>query len=108
MNITGTCSVVAEVVLNVAPPAACAAGIYTATPQACGPLLWLHSKPGYAEALKFATEQGCEVIVDQGPKQVRIIVRDTKQGIVKAKQTYNALNTPAGMSWLLQYLRSIY
>lgn len=104
MNITSECSAVAELIVEVAPPVACAAGTYTANPYFCGPLFWLNANPGYKNMVKFATEQGCDVVVEVGPKYFKIVLKDTKRGIAKAKRTYQTINTPLGMMWLMRYL----
>ena len=102
--ITTPCSAVAEVMIEVVPPAACAVGVYTLNPQTCGPWMWLTAHPGYKEVAKRAVELGCDVAVEAGPKYYKIIIHDTERGVRKAKQTYRALNTPHGMAWLMRYL----
>lgn len=90
--------------IEVVPPATCAVGVYTVQPHFCGPMLWLNANPGWKDLIKKGTELGCDFTVEVGVKEFKVIVSDTKEGVSKVKQTYRALNTPAGMEWLMRYL----
>ena len=103
-SITTGCSAVAEVIIEVAPPALCAAGMYAVNPEMCRPWVWLTSNPAYKQMAKLAIEKGCDIAVEAGPDFYRIVLHDSKRSIRKTKRTYRALNKPAGMMRLMRYL----
>lgn len=105
MTITTVCSGFAEVTIEVVPPAMCAIGVYTLNPQFCTPWAWLVRQQDFKELHKKAVELGCDIVVQAGPSYYRIILREKKKVSRRARATYRALNTPAGIQWLMKRLQ---
>ncbi len=104
-SLSTECKLIAEVTIDVAPPAVCLAGLYVIRrPELCIPLFWLSTRPNFKRMAKLAISKGCVVLVETGTTHYKIALRDAKQGMQKLNRTHRALNTPAGISWLMHYL----
>ena len=118
MGIGTGCEVIAEVLIETAVnpatpwylcaysggnPGVCATSAsYTALLQ----------NPAFKELNKEAAKYGCKVAVQAAEKVYRIAivegaetVHDVNQGLIKARQSYNAVNSYVGMQQLMQSLR---
>ena len=101
--ITTGCSGFAEVLIEGVPPAMCVAGLYTVNPELCSPWYWLTSNPAFKDLLKFAVEHDCEVVVQAAPTYYKILLREAKK-TRHVKETYQALDSPSGIRWLMEKL----
>jgi hypothetical protein len=113
VNITSECDIVAEVLVGVAPPAACGVGLYLGQVHWCGPWMWLETNPAFKEVAKLAVAKGCELLVQHGPRSTdakrgsyRLALKRGRGRGSETKRTFQALDTTQGLSWLHWHLTS--
>lgn len=68
--------------------------------------------PAFQKLSIMAANKGCQVVVDIGKDATKIMIVETIEAIKKAeanmneaKSTFNALHTPEGINWLMNYLQ---
>lgn len=100
------CTIVAKVALPTATTATYAACFATGHPTVCNVGIFLHQMANdemVSNGVETIVEEGCVVVYEKTSEFVKATIKYSKDKLFEAEQTYNALNSAAGVHFLQLY-----